>query len=168
LGNSFFIVEEAVFWSFISVICIGENKEIAMPQYTNSGSSVACVVPEGLRIEAGETQPSLSWLLSLPTGVAKTSDLPAWDGDVIASDSLTSTTTVTIPTSVNGVAVRGIRLYIFCASGDWTLVYNGTTPAMYLTAGMPIAEKTRERLINTFTVTLNGAPGKVNYIVWRN
>jgi hypothetical protein len=137
-----------------------------MPQYTNAGTVVQAI--EGIRIEVGETKTSQSFLLNLPSGVSKVSDDPSWDGDIVASDSLTATTTVTIPTTVNGKQVRGIRLYIFCASGDWTLSYNGNTPVSYLTAGMPIAEKTRERLINTFTGTLSGAPGKLNYIIWRN
>jgi len=93
-----------------------------MPTYKNSTATM--IEAQGARFEPGETKAVSQWIVTLPTGLTKTSDSP-YLNPVVSSAALTTTTTVTVPNTLLGN--YKIRVYVSTGSAQVQLNTLGTT-----------------------------------------
>jgi len=121
-----------------------------MPTYLNS--TAARVTIGVLTIEPGLTAESDVYILAseLPAGVTLQSDSPFYN-DVVLSQRVDGGGSLSIPETVGSQSVRGVKVTIFCVSGQFTVTWNSVSnvPAINLEAGQQIGRVFRDRVIKS-------------------
>jgi len=119
-----------------------------MPAYKNSTSTV--INAEGVRIEPGQTVETYQYIASLPAGVTLTSASPYWD-NIVSSAKLTSTTTVTVPSSLLG----NYKIKIYVGAGECTVKTNSSSAtAQYVGLYETLELTCLSRIIDNVIVTI--------------
>ena len=130
-----------------------------MPTYLNSTSAPIIV---GLsRIEAGQSVKTGEYLLSLPAGITQTSANPYFD-PTIYSTVLTSTTTVTVPTTFLDTStgkqvglVGNYKIKVYVGTGSCTVKVNDAAAVPRFVGQYETWDITcMSRIINSVIITI--------------
>lgn len=127
-----------------------------MPAYKNNGTAV--VVLGSLRIEPGETKTSEIFFKGLPSGVVQTATAPTFDPQIY-SEKITSTKSVSIPTTFN----TDYRVKLFCTAGEVSIKYNDSNnAAILLGPGMSTEITCLDRIVETVIFTISSGTVYLN------
>jgi len=136
-----------------------------MPTYTNSGTKHGTIQSLGFPPgEAVETEVNLltSELAAAnadaDVNITLTVATPFYN-DMAVSQIVTTATTVVVPEIVNGREVRGVKVTLYCESGQYAVGINSgaNTPLINIEAGQTVERLFRDRILSQLVITTTSA-----------